>query len=174
MVTLLASLSRPSRGRFDNTAVIGLFDVRGGVETAVNLWRCPMKGRALRSALLFAAVPVGISLVLYSGRQVSAGAVSPSPALVSTQPGGGDICYHTFPSDRVCPDSAKYSPVSANDILRASVSITTSSGTRTIPLPPGVDAVFLTRESAEKFLLPYYFSNNREKALALMRIIMPR
>jgi hypothetical protein len=132
-----------------------------------------MNGRDLRSALLFAAVPVGVGLLLSSGRQVSAGAVSPSP-VVSTQSGGGDICYHTFPSDRVCPDSASYRPVSASDILKASVSITTSSGTRTIPLPPGVDAVFLTRESAEKFLLPYYFSNNREKALALMRIIMPR
>jgi hypothetical protein len=55
-------------------------------------------------------------------------------------------------------------------ITSVSMTVETRDGKRfTKKLPAGVDAVFLTKQSTEKFLLSYYWATNREKAEALTR-----
>ena len=56
----------------------------------------------------------------------------------------------------------------ADYVTSVSVTVETRDGKRsTVKLPAGVDAIFLTRESTEKFLLSYYWATNKEKAMAL-------
>jgi hypothetical protein len=55
-------------------------------------------------------------------------------------------------------------------IAQVSVTVTNKSGQRrTITLPPGVDAIMLTRQATEKFLLSYYWAADREKAERLYK-----
>lgn len=87
----------------------------------------------------------------------------------AAQPGGGSgPCWHIGVSDWDCPDSmAVRSP---DYITSVSVTIETRDGRRvTRKLPAGVDAMFLTKASTEKFLLSYYWATNKEKAEALTR-----
>jgi hypothetical protein len=88
---------------------------------------------------------------------------------IAAQPGGGSgPCWHVGVSDWDCPDSTM---VRGPDyITSVSMTVETRDGKRfTKKLPAGVDAVFLTKQSTEKFLLSYYWATNREKAEALTR-----
>jgi hypothetical protein len=103
---------------------------------------------------------VAIMYVLYDGPAGSASAAQTG--------GGGDPCWHVGVSDWTCPDSMMAR--TSDYITSASLTIETKDGRRlTRRLPAGVDAIFLTKESTEKFLLSYYWATNREKAEALTR-----
>jgi hypothetical protein len=55
-------------------------------------------------------------------------------------------------------------------VTSVSMTVETSDGKRaTVRLPAGVDAIFLTKDATEKFLLSYYWATNREKAEAVQR-----
>ena len=74
-------------------------------------------------------------------------------------------CYHTGVSDYWCPDSS----MRFNPDARYELWTTTRAGRQQVTLPPGVDAIFLTKEATERFLLSYYWATNKAKAEALMR-----
>lgn len=89
-------------------------------------------------------------------------------AAIAAQPGGGGgPCFHVAVSDWDCPDSTMSR---ADYITSVSVTVETRDGKRFMKrLPAGVDAVFLTKQSTEKFLLSYYWATNKEKAEGLTR-----
>jgi hypothetical protein len=90
-------------------------------------------------------------------------------AAIASQPGDGSgPCWHVGVSDYECPDSTMV--VGPDYVRSVSITVETTDGKRfTKRLPAGVDAIFLTRQSTEKFLLSYYWATNREKAEALSR-----
>jgi hypothetical protein len=128
-----------------------------------------MTRSAFRSALSLTAVVTTIAVAAYS-----AGAASASPTS-AIQPGGGGVCYHTAVSDYVCPDSAMRQFVYPGEYIQeVDLTVTARNGTRrTIRLPGNADAVFLTKEATEKFLLSYYWAVNRAKADRLHRLLSP-
>ena len=74
-------------------------------------------------------------------------------------------CYHTAVSDYWCPDSTMRFSIAQYELWT-----TTRAGRRQqVTLPPGVDAIFLTKEATERFLLSYYWATDKAKAEALMR-----
>ena len=90
-------------------------------------------------------------------------------AAIAAQPGNGSgPCWHVGVSDWDCPDSTMAR--SSDYITSVSITVETRGGKRvTKKLPAGIDAIFLTKQSTEKFLLSYYWATNREKAEALTR-----
>ena len=89
-------------------------------------------------------------------------------AAIAAQPsGGGGPCFHLAVSDWDCPDSMMVRP---DYVTGVSITVETRDGKRFMKrLPAGVDAVFLTKQSTEKFLLSYYWATNKEKAEGLTR-----
>lgn len=122
-----------------------------------------MSGSRLRNSI----VVLGVLSVAVAAAYVRSG----NPA-IAAQPGGGSgPCWHIGVSDWDCPDSMAVG--SPDYITSVSVTIETRDGRRvTRKLPAGVDAMFLTRASTEKFLLSYYWATNREKAEALTKRLM--
>jgi hypothetical protein len=108
-------------------------------------------------------VTAATTFVLSGGTTVSAHAAQPvARAAMFIGP-----CWHVGVSDWDCPDSMMVVG-SADYITSVSVTVETRGGKRaTMKLPAGVDAIFLTRQSTEKFLLSYYWATNREKAMTL-------
>ena len=127
-----------------------------------------MAGSRLRNAivaLIFAAA-AGTTFTL-SRSLGSANAAQPSARTVALLSGP---CWHVGVSDWTCPDSTM-AVRSADYVTSVSVTIETRDGKRaTTRLPvAGVDAIFLTREATEKFLLSYYWATDKAKAEALTR-----
>ncbi len=92
----------------------------------------------------------------------------------AAQPGGRVAvltgpCWHVGVSDWTCPDSTMMAS-RPDYVTSVSMTVETSDGKRaTVRLPAGVDAIFLTKDATEKFLLSYYWATNREKAEAVQR-----
>jgi hypothetical protein len=126
----------------------------------------------MRSAMVAAAVIVvaGVSAYTAAGRNAAEASSSQRAAARVAQDGGG-VCYHTFVSEYRCPDSSAARMVfNQEDIAGISLTVTTRAGQRrTFTLPGGVDAVMLTKEATEKFLLSYYWAVDRAKAEQLTR-----
>ena len=118
--------------------------------------------RLRRSIVLLGLVTVAaVSAYLLSRDTASAAQTGSQVALLNGP------CWHVGVSDWVCPDSTMTAGRSDN-VTSVSLTVETRDGKRsTVRLPAGVDAIFLTRESTEKFLLSYYWATNREKAMAL-------
>ena len=120
-----------------------------------------MAGSKLRNSIIALGLLIGAAITTY--------VVSADGASLAAQPGGGSgPCWHVGVSDWDCPDSMA---VSRPDyVTGVSVTIETRDGKRvTKRLPATTDAIFLTRESTERFLLSYYWATNKEKAMALTR-----
>ena len=119
-----------------------------------------MAGSTLRNSV------VVLSVIAVAA--VSAYLLSGSPANAAQPGGGSGPCWHVGVSDWECPDSMM---VRTSDyVTGVSITVETREGKRvTKRLPAGVDAIFLTRQSTEKFLLSYYWATNKEKAEALTR-----
>lgn len=127
-----------------------------------------MPGSTLQNSL------VVLSLVTITAGAVYVGARADQPALggaAQTLYADG-VCYHTGVSDWVCPDSSMRFTPSADYITSVSVTLVTRDGMRkTVNLPQKVDAIFLTKEATEKFLMPYYWATNKTKAVNLNRAL---
>lgn len=119
-----------------------------------------MPGSRLRNSI------VVLSLIAVAA--VSAYVLSGNPANAAQPGGGSGPCWHVGVSDWECPDSMMVR--SPDYITSVSMTVETRDGRRvTKKLPAGIDAIFLTRQSTEKFLLSYYWATNKEKAEALTR-----
>ena len=119
-----------------------------------------MTGTRLRNSIALLGILAVVAVTAYAFL---------GDAAIAAQPGGGSgPCWHVGVSDYECPDSTM---VRGPDYVRSvSITVETRDGKRfTKRLPAGVDAIFLTRQSTEKFLLSYYWATNREKAEALTR-----
>ena len=131
-----------------------------------------MTGPMLRNAVLLAGIAATVGLALGA---TLAPAEPASAATVAQPQNPPPLCYHTGVSDWVCPDSSARNTSAAfmryEDITRVEVIVTTRAGRRSVIFPAGVDAVFLTREATEKFLLSYYWAVNKDKALGLTRAL---
>lgn len=127
-----------------------------------------MSGSALRNALVVVGLMTGtaaFTYVLSSSGSASAAQTSGAKYLVQAGP-----CWHVGLSDWECPDSMAVNR--ADQIASISVTIETTAGRRVMAkLPAGVDAMFFTKDAAEKFLVSYYWATNRTKAEALLRRI---
>lgn len=159
--------------RFDFGAGTGIVDVERQKcpGPQFTLRRCQMSGRIKRSAMLVAATIVVTGIAVYSVTSVGGNEAEASPVAVSSVQNGGGVCYHTFVSEYVCPDSAGRF-FAQEDIAGLMLTVVDRGGRRrTIELPREVDAILLTRGSAEKFLLSYYWAVNRDRALQLSRQI---
>lgn len=110
-------------------------------------------------------------------RSGAATAAAPSPTagvpsrVVSgaQQPPTFLMCWHTPTSDWQCPDSLATSAGVVSEIAGVTVRLTMRNGsTREFRFASAADAVFFDRASAERFLLPYYWSTrDTTKARAL-------
>lgn len=119
-----------------------------------------MAGSRLRNSI----VVLGLFAILAAATYVLSG----NPANAAQPGGGSGPCWHVGVSDWDCPDSMAVR--GAEYVRNVSITVETSDGKRiTKRLPAGVDAIFLTRGSTEKFLLSYYWATNKEKAEALTR-----
>jgi hypothetical protein len=90
------------------------------------------------------------------------------------------LCYHTDPSDYVCPlpdtgfaravpgtTTAKLND-DANYVQRVSVTVVDRAGrSYTNELPATTDAIFLSAKAVRTFLLRHYQATNTRKATAL-------
>jgi hypothetical protein len=113
-----------------------------------------------------------IAVALVLGGMITTFLISDDDSASAAQPGRqfsimSGPCWHVGVSDYTCPDSTM--AASGYDLITSvSLTVETKGGKKaTVKLPPGVDAIFLTRESTEKFLLSYYWATNKEKATAL-------
>ena len=114
--------------------------------------------------VVFAAT--GTIYTLSRGTPNSANAAQPSSRTAALLTGP---CWHVGVSDWTCPDSTMYVR-SADNVTTVSVTVETRDGKKlTARLPAGVDAIFLTKEATEKFLLSYYWATNKVKAEGLTR-----
>lgn len=78
------------------------------------------------------------------------------------------ICWHDQLSQYHCPDTSLSSVWSTehSNIESVKLTITTRSGLpRTIVLPRGADAVFLSKSAVENFLVRYYDATATDKAV---------
>jgi len=128
-----------------------------------------MAGSRLRTSIVvlgLVAVAGGAMYVLSDDTPTSASAAQPGGAVLAIESGP---CWHVGVSDWTCPDSTM-AVRSSDYVTSVSITVETRDGRRvTTKLPAGVDAIFLTKQSTEKFLLSYYWSTNKEKAEALTR-----
>jgi hypothetical protein len=128
-----------------------------------------MAGSRLRNSIVVIGLVTaagGATYALSDGTPTSASAAQPGGAVVAIQTGP---CWHVGVSDWTCPDSMM-AVRSADYVTSVSITVETKDGKRiTTKLPAGVDALFLTREATEKFLLSYYWATNKAKAEALTR-----
>jgi hypothetical protein len=66
------------------------------------------------------------------------------------------VCRHYEPSEWDCPDTSRFNFRSLR-IAAVNVTITSTQGqTHTSAMPWGTDAIFLTKDAVERFLLNYY------------------
>lgn len=123
-----------------------------------------MAGSRLRNSIVVLGLVTAAAVSAYLLSRDTADAAQPGGRQVALLSGP---CWHVGVSDWTCPDSTM-STGRADYVTSVSVTVETRDGKRsTVKLPAGVDAIFLTRESTEKFLLSYYWATNREKAMAL-------
>lgn len=129
-----------------------------------------MTGSRLRNSIValgLVAAAVGASYGLSNSAPAAANAAQPSSRAAVAQLTGP--CWHVGVSDWTCPDST-FAARTSEYITSVSITVETRDGKRvTSRLPAGVDAVFLTRDATEKFLLSYYWATNKTKAEALTR-----
>ena len=122
-----------------------------------------MAGSRLRNSIVVLVFVTVAAVSAYLFSRGTADAAQPSGRQVALLSGP---CWHVGVSDWVCPDSLAVR--SADYVTSLSLTIETRDGKkRTVKLPAGVDAMFLTKDATERFLLPYYWATNRNKALAL-------
>lgn len=97
-------------------------------------------------------------------RAAQAAPIAPAPSV--TQDSYRLMCYHTDPSDWVCPDTTgRLFTLTSATIKSASLTITDSAGrTQTVAFPARTDAVFLSANAMRNFLVRHYQATNRRKA----------
>ena len=112
-------------------------------------------------AFVFALAIAGLVLL-------RAAQAAPAESAASVpQDHGGSACIHTDPSDWTCPDSTG-TLTRMSGVASASMTITYKDGkSRTLQLPEGTDAVFLSSSSVRNFLLRHYQATNLKKARAV-------
>jgi hypothetical protein len=118
----------------------------------------------LRTSMIAVALVLGgmiTTFLLFDDDSASAAQASGQFSIMSGP------CWHVGVSDYTCPDSTM--AASGYDLITSvSLTVETKGGKKaTVKLPAGVDAIFLTRQSTEKFLLSYYWATNKEKATTL-------
>lgn len=121
--------------------------------------------------MFLTAIVTMVAVASYSAGAASAS--TPSSLPTSSQNGDGGVCYHTFVSDWICPDSSQRQFLFPQQYVQTmELSITTRRGQRrTITMGGDVDAIFLTPSATEKFLLSYYWAIDRDKANRLHRAL---
>jgi hypothetical protein len=128
-----------------------------------------MAGSTLRNSIIvlgLVTAALGGAYVLSDDSAASANAAQPGGRTVVLMSGP---CWHVGVSDWTCPDSMM-AVQSADYVTSVSVTVETKDGKRTTTkLPAGIDAIFLTRDATEKFLVSYYWATNKGKAEALTR-----
>ena len=128
-----------------------------------------MAGSRLHNSIVvlgLVTAALGVAYVLSDGTPTPAGAAQPSGRTMAIMSGP---CWHVGVSDWTCPDSTM-AVRSADYVTSVSVIVETKDGKRTTTkLPAGIDAIFLTRDATEKFLVSYYWATNKAKAEALTR-----
>lgn len=128
-----------------------------------------MAGSRLRNSIVvlgLVTASLGITYALSDDSPASANAAQPSSRTAVLLSGP---CWHVGVSDWTCPDSTM-AVRSADYVTSVSVTVETKDGKRTTTkLPAGIDAIFLTRDATEKFLVSYYWATNKAKAEALTR-----
>jgi hypothetical protein len=125
-----------------------------------------MSDSRVRSLIVgFGLVTVtAVTTYVLSNEPANAAQVSSQSAQLIAGP-----CWHVGLSDWQCPDSMMIAS-RPDYVTSVSMTVETRDGKRaSVRLPAGVDAIFLTREATEKFLLSYYWSTNKEKAQAVER-----
>jgi hypothetical protein len=127
-----------------------------------------MAGSRLRNSIVvlgLVTAALGGAYVLSDDSPASASAAQPGARTAVLMSGP---CWHVGVSDWTCPDSMMVR--SADYVTSVSVTVETKDGKRTTTkLPSGIDAIFLTRDATEKFLVSYYWATNKAKAEALTR-----
>jgi hypothetical protein len=128
-----------------------------------------MAGSRLRNSIIvlgLVTATLGVAYVLSNDTPTPANAAQPNTRTVVMLSGP---CWHEGVSDWRCPDSTM-AVRSADYVTSVSVTVETKDGKRTTTkLPAGIDAIFLTRDATEKFLVSYYWATNKGKAEALTR-----
>ena len=121
-----------------------------------------MAGSRLRTSIVaFGLVVVAIVTAYATSRGTASAAQPGGPVSILSGP-----CWHVSVSDWVCPDSLFVR--SSDYITSLSLTVETKDGKkRTVNLPANIDAMFMTKDATERFLLSYYWATNRSKALAL-------
>ena len=123
-----------------------------------------MAGSTLRNSTLVCSLVIGTAVTACASED-SANAAQPG-GVVAVQSGP---CWHVGVSDWTCPDSQMVAS-RPDYVTGVSITVQTRDGkSQTVRLPAGVDAIFLTKEATEKFLLSYYWATNKEKAEAVQR-----
>lgn len=120
--------------------------------------------------VVLAAVAVASSAV---ARNALASRVAQSPA--PPMP----ICYHIEPSEYICPDTSRF-VVTSREVMAVEMTVVLRSGRRIThrigdgkrPVP--VDAIFLSRDAVQDFLLPYYDRANQPRAANLRTVLRNR
>ena len=130
-----------------------------------------MSKRALRLLIQFACSAVLLVGTVYGA---TVGRAEPSRVRVSGPHASSsarglcdEVCCHVDGSRYECPDSTlKYRMYQkAGEIASATLLITTANRqTVVINLPKGTDALFLTPDAVESFLLRHYEATDRTKA----------
>jgi len=107
-------------------------------------------------------VTVLATLGLVLLRNAHASSIVSAPVVIQDVARG--LCYHTDPSDWTCPDSSLRLFTDASAIAKATITIVDRSGkSKTVDLPAGTDAVFLSKNAVRNFLIRYYRDTEQTK-----------
>jgi hypothetical protein len=113
-------------------------------------------------AAQYAAVSAVLATVLIAGCRASSSTFISPPAELRS------VCWHNDFSEWECPDSTATFAFRAGEVTSMSLTVTTRDGrTRTMPLRPDVDAMFLSKAAVQNFLVRYYDATDRTKAAAV-------
>ena len=143
-----------------------------------------MSGHNRRRAVLATVIAALFGGAFYAGTGYANPIAVGTPVTTATLSKGAPwsalasgLCWHTPLSDWKCPDSTRSVSATTREsaVARATLTVITMDGRKSVTvIENGVDAIFLTDDAVERFLVRYYQATDPAKAAAVQRYLQAR